>query len=58
MVSAKTLVAKVDEKAVSLLDLVKPGEKVTLTCTASKDRDCDTVTGIKKASPTSPTDKE
>jgi hypothetical protein len=47
---SKTLVAKVDAKAVSVLDTVKSGDKVTLTCLAEKDRDCDTVTNITKTS--------
>jgi hypothetical protein len=55
---SKTLVAKVDDKAVTLLDTVKPGEKVTLTCLSDKGGECDTVTSIKKAGPTSPNDKE
>jgi hypothetical protein len=48
MAGTKTIVAKVDEKAVTLLDTIKPGERVTLTCLAEKDHECDTVTGIKK----------
>jgi len=56
--SSKTLVAKVDDKAVTLLDTVKPGEKVTLTCLSDKGGECDTVTSIKKAGSTSPNDKE
>jgi hypothetical protein len=49
--AGKTLVAKVDDKALPLLDIVKPGEKVTLTCLADKDHECETVTGIKKTPP-------
>ena len=45
---SKTLVAKVDARAVSVLDTVKSGDKVTLTCLADKDRECDTVTNIAK----------
>jgi hypothetical protein len=56
MATAKTLVAKVDEKTVALLDTVKPGQKVTLTCMTDKERECETVTGIKKVPATSPND--
>jgi len=49
MTGMKTLVVKVEEKALSALETVKPGEKVTLTCRATRERECDTVAAIQKA---------